>query len=268
MPDHDDDQRQDYDDRLGRRYAPLSSEKVPTASTRLVRSGVWIGLFIGALIVGGIWLWSVGQGHRDGSDRMRSANNLKQIGVAIHDFDEYVGEMPNNIYSHDGKPLLSWRVFILPFVEEESLFRQFKLDEPWDSPNNLPLLQQMPRVYALRGETNSGRTYYRGFSNPGAVFERRPKDAKVFFRWMSPLDMIGNTFLVVEAGDSVEWTKPDDLDASPDKPIPKLGGLRSRDGKFQALMGDGSIRRFPVDIDEAKLRALVSHSGGEIVNLD
>src|SRR5262245_44499539 len=113
MLDQDDDQRQDYDDQLGRRSTQLPSDKVPSAKTRLARSGVWIGVFIGVLIVGGILLWSAGRGKHAAADRMRSTSNLKQIGLAIHNFNDHVGELPNATYSPDGNPLLSWRVLIL-----------------------------------------------------------------------------------------------------------------------------------------------------------
>src|SRR5262249_32600764 len=58
---------------------------------------------------------------------------------------------PAVVYGKYGRPLLSWRVLILPYVEQGDLYSQFKLDEAWDSPNNLPLLEKMPAVYALPG---------------------------------------------------------------------------------------------------------------------
>ena len=69
------------------------------------------------------------------SKNAAGANNLKQIGLAMHNFHDSYGGFPA-AYSTDknGKPLLSWRVHILPFVEGQALYRQFKLDEPWDSP--------------------------------------------------------------------------------------------------------------------------------------
>ena len=134
------------------------------------------------------------------------------------------------------------------------------------------------------------RTYYRGFSNAGAIFERRPgdiprrwhffvgpddaplpptiEDRRPRFTLRDVKDSTSNTIFVVEAGDSVEWTKPDDLDASPDKLFLRLGGMGRRHETFQALMGDGSIRPFHRDTDLAKLRALITHSGGEAVTPD
>jgi hypothetical protein len=180
--------------------------------------------------------------------------------------------------------LLSWRVHILPYLEEENLYKRFRLDEPWDGTNNSRLLGEMPRLYmdpANSGLRSAGLTNYRGFSSPGAVFERRPGDvpsqrvtilgARIYPPTRFGLDSMGdglpNTILVVEAWDPVEWTKPDDLDASPGQPFPRMGGFRWRK-VFQALTADGTVHSLRLDTPEDKLRALVTHSGGEPVTPD
>src|SRR5262249_7254639 len=76
-------------------------------------------------------------------------NKLRQIGLAFpsyRDPDDHFRAQA--IWDAKGKPLLSWRVAILPFIEEEALYRQFKLDEPWDSPHNKKLIPLMPKTYA------------------------------------------------------------------------------------------------------------------------
>ena len=230
-------------------------------------------LLCGGCVVGGLF-FGVGA-TRDAANRMKSANNLKQIGLAIHNYHDTDGELPGNTYGPDGKPLLSWRVHLLPYIEQDMLYRQFKLDEPWDSPHNRPLLQQMPAVYHIPSQppgTPAGFTHYRGFSSPGAVFDRkivpnrrRPPDEQ--FTLMAFRDTASMTVLVVEAADPVEWTKPDDLDASPNKPFPKMGNFYRR-SKFQVLLGDGRVLALPGDTPETTLRALVTHSGGEPLPAD
>src|SRR5262249_27007034 len=79
--------------------------------------------------------------------RGRGMNNLKQIGLGWHYFFGSHGRFPANIVNSDGKPLLSWRVAILPYIEQEKLYAQFHLDEPWDSEHNMKLLNQMPSLY-------------------------------------------------------------------------------------------------------------------------
>ena len=76
-----------------------------------------------------------------------SAKNLKQIGIAYHSYVDTYGRCPDNILDGDNKPILSWRVVLLPYLEEEKLFKEFKLDEPWDSKTNKPLIEKLPKVY-------------------------------------------------------------------------------------------------------------------------
>jgi Protein of unknown function (DUF1559) len=235
-------------------------------------------LVCGAPICIGLLLPAV-QKVRESANRMNSSNNLKQISLAAYSYNQDFDELPGNTYTSDGKPLLSWRVHILPYIDAANLYSQFKLDEPWDGPNNIRLLNQMPPVYQNpRDPTRStSKTNYRGFSSPGAIFERRlvvrlgatdpHKDVKKEDRFnLAKLkDPRSDTILVVEARDAVEWTKPDDLDASPGRPFPPLGGFGG--GSTPALAGfvDGSVRTLPANLAEATLRALVTHSGGEVL---
>lgn len=236
-------------------------------------AGIAIGLLTVAAVAA---IWGI-LGIRQAANRMNSSSSLKQIGLAIHNYHETYGELPGNTYSPAGKPLLSWRVHILPYIEEDLLYSQFKLDEPWDGPNNIRLLGRMPAMYAHPADRRGNRgyrTFYRGFSSPGAVFERRPghnrvqpDEAYVPFKFEDFGDGTSNTILVVEAGDAVEWTRPDDLDASPGKPFPKMGGMGWRN-VFMGLMGDGSVRGFKLNTPEDDLRAWITHSGGEVRPLD
>src|SRR5205823_3656064 len=66
----------------------------------------------------------------------------------------------------------SWRVLLLPYLEQGILFQQIRLSEPWDSPHNQPLLARMPRVFAEPGKDPTGNsTRYQVFVGPGAPFE-------------------------------------------------------------------------------------------------
>ena len=85
------------------------------------------------------------------AERARSMNNLRQLMLALHNYHDAHGHFPTDIRDKDGKPLLSWRVHILPYIEQENLYRQFKLDEPWDSEHNKKLVKSMPKVFAVRG---------------------------------------------------------------------------------------------------------------------
>ena len=163
-------------------------------------------------------------------------NNLKQVVLAFHNYNDTNGVLPTNQLSADKKPLLSWRVQILPYIEEDQLYKQFKLDEPWDSDNNKKLIDKMPKLYApIRGKAGEGMTFYQtftgthGWSHPGAAIPNAFPDGT------------SNTFLVAEAAKPVVWTKPGDMEFD-GKKLPELGGMF--DGRFNVAMGDGSVQRF------------------------
>src|SRR5262249_1456363 len=158
-----------------------------------------------------------------------SQTNLKQIGLALHNFHDNFGYLPGGIYGPDGKPGLSWRVAILPYIEQDVLFRQFKLDEPWDSEHNKKLIEKMPKQYASpTGSGEPGTTFYRGFTGQGTVMDLRqsgrPGAVIPARRFTDITDGTSNTLIVAEAAEAVIWTKPDELAFSPSGPLPKLGG--------------------------------------------
>ncbi|HKB37075.1 MAG TPA: sigma-70 family RNA polymerase sigma factor, partial [Gemmataceae bacterium] len=128
-----------------------------------------------------------------------STRNLTVIGLALRKYNEHHGTLPAAaLHSKDGKPLLSWRVALLPYLGEEKLHDQFKLDEPWDSPHNKRLVARMPKVFALANSTpEKGQTFYRVFHGQGAAFE-----GKQGVKLASFVDGTANTAVVVEASTS------------------------------------------------------------------
>jgi prepilin-type processing-associated H-X9-DG protein len=202
-------------------------------------------------------------------------NYLKQIGLAFHNFHDSTGQLPAGFYGPDGKVGLSWRVAILPYIEHDNLFRQFKLNEPWDSEHNKKLIPQMPKIYGPPDneiDTN-GHTYLRAFAGngalmplPGPEFKGQAGQMVRGPRIFDITDGTSNTLMVVEAGEAVVWTKPDELEFKPSGPLPKLGGV-FRDG-MNVLFCDGSVRFLEADIPAAKLKALITTNGGEAFALD
>jgi hypothetical protein len=225
------------------------------ATVAAAGSAVSIGLLLPAV-----------QKVREAAARSKDQNNLKQIALAMHNYlSVYNTFPPHAIYSKDGKPLLSWRVAILPYIEQDNLYKQFKLDEPWDSPNNKPLIAKMPQIYVIpnaKPTKDPGMTFYQVFVGKDAGFERSEKGTEI----TSVTDGTSNTILVAEAADPVIWTKPDDLAFDPAKPLPKLGGLFPTG--FNVAFMDGSVRFIRQNIDAQTLRALITRNGGEVVNSD
>lgn len=205
-------------------------------------------------------------------DRAISSNNLKQIALAMHNYHSAHNGFPPSglagIQNRDGKPLLSWRVAILPYIEQEPLYRQFNLDLPWDHPHNKKLIAQMPKIYAAPGITakEPGLTNYQVFTGPGTVFEQRPGPIRpANIRIQDIQDGTSNTLMVVEAAKAVIWTKPEDIVYDPKQPLPRLGGVYE-DG-FHAAFCDGSVR-FLRKLAEETLRALITRNGNEVVDMD
>jgi uncharacterized protein (TIGR03067 family) len=199
-----------------------------------------------------------------GAARAQSQNNLKQFALAMHNYHDTYKALPTDaIYSKDGKPLLSWRVAILPYVEQAELYKEFKLNEPWDSPHNKKLLEKIPPLYAPLTDDKKQpySTYYQVFTGPGTVFEGNKK-----IRLFEIPDGTSNTILIVEAGQPVPWTKPQDLPYDPQKDLPKLGGLFA-DG-FNIAVCDGSVRWVTRRFNRALFRLAITRADGQPVDLN
>jgi hypothetical protein len=192
------------------------------------------------------------------SARSRSISNLKQVGLACFNYEDVHGRFPVDIKSKDGKPLLSWRVAILPYVEQEQLYKQFKLDEPWDSEHNKKLIARMPALYRSPKQSADlkDRTTYLAPLGKGLMW-----DDPTGTRLQDVLDGISNTILLVEADDkhAVIWSQPEDIKINRKEPTKGLVG-HWEDG-FLALMADGSARF--VDKDYSAIWAMFTKAGGE-----
>jgi len=176
-----------------------------------------------------------------------------------------MGFFPQDVVDQNGKPLLSWRVSILPYIEEEALYRQFKLDEPWNSEHNLKLLARMPKIYESPNlPPVPGMTYYKAFSGPGAVLE---SGRRISFPRDIP-DGASRTIMVIEAGPAVPWTKPEDNPFDPKKPLPKLEPL-PHGTQTNVLFCDGAVRTLDLKkIGEKKLRLLIMRNDGQPIEID
>jgi hypothetical protein len=154
----------------------------------------------------------------------------------------------------------SWRVDLLPYLGEQALYDQYRLDEPWDGPNNRKLLDKMPAVFRCPPQSPaSSNTSYFMLVGPGAVYENE-QGPPVNRIW----DGFSRTILLVEAKRDVPWTKPEDIPYDPAKPLSRLGGW-FRNG-FNAAFVDGTVRFLPANISEKNLRALITRAGDENVD--
>lgn len=206
---------------------------------------------------------------RQAAERVQSSNSLKQIALAMHAYHDSHGFLPPasgpvlNQQRRGGKEPFSWRVQLLPFLEQEALYRQFDFDQPWDSPHNRALARRMPRVYATPGDDSStGLNRYQVLVGPGTMFEKMPgRPDSQGLRFADVTDGLSNTLLVVEAEKAIPWTKPEDLEYTPAAPVPRLS---RRFGLYLLALGDGSVRMVSPDVSDAALRAAITRNGAEL----
>jgi uncharacterized protein (TIGR03067 family) len=189
--------------------------------------------------------------------------NLGLIARAFRDYHDAYGKLPARaLYSADGQKLLSWRVDILPFLGQMQLYKEFKLDQPWDSPHNQQLIGRMPSVYApVASEPQvPGWTYCQVFTGPNTLFDGINR-----MQFADITDGLEHTLLVVEAHEAVLWTKPDDLAVPPPKePMPPLGG--QFEDVFYFALCDGTVESARRRLPSALLRGLVTPRGGESID--
>jgi hypothetical protein len=215
---------------------------------------------------------SVSRPARQAAIRSQCVNNEKQIGLAIHNYIHRHDSFPP-AYTQDkaGKPLLSWRVLILPYIEQDALYKEFHLDEAWDSPHNKALIAKMPATYRCPSENDDlagqGKTRYLAPRGKATIF---PGTETVKLRDVT--DGTSNTIMVIETGDAkaVVWTKPDDWEVDPE---PSTAGVFSnhtgvRGSGSDIGYADGSVHFLYETISPRLLRALLTRNGGEVISPD
>lgn len=196
----------------------------------------------------------------DDDQRRLAKNNLHVIMEAVFTYFDSYSTMPNvEIKTKPGKTKLSWRVHVLPYLDQQKLYAEFKLDEPWDSATNKALIGKMPKVCApVHAKVDPGMTFTRGFAGPGAPFEEGKK-----LKFLSFPDGSSNTIGLIEAGDAVVWTQPgNEIPFDKTKPLPKLGG--DVDGDFHAALFNGLGIVIKRDYDEAAMKGAITINGGEV----
>lgn len=214
---------------------------------------------------------------RAAAARAKASNNLRQIGLAMHNYHSAMNRLPIGGLGKNGEPvrnpkdapLLSWRVHILPYIEQAPLYNEFKLDEPWDSEHNKKLISRMPKLFEpVTKAAEPGKTHLQQIVGPQCM-----NAGRVSFNQIS--DGTSNTIAVIEAAEPVIWTKPDDVhfperefNAPPPKDLKKkFGGLFPTG--FNVLMWDGSVRF--VDsryVSDSTLWNLLRPADGNVVGSD
>jgi Protein of unknown function (DUF1559) len=197
------------------------------------------------------------------------ANNLKQIGLALHNYHEaYSAFPPAFIADESGRPMHSWRVLILPYLEEQNLYADYDFNEPWNGPHNSKLLARMPWVFSCpyrdqKPTVRPSLTSYVVVSGPGTMF---PGSESIRFEQVT--DGSPNTLMVVETSNvQIPWTKPEDLDVRTmslrinDEKRPSISSHHP--GVAAVLLADGACRFLPESTRAAQMKSLVTIAGHE-----
>ncbi|HEV3025719.1 MAG TPA: DUF1559 domain-containing protein, partial [Pirellulales bacterium] len=210
------------------------------------------------------------QAAREAARRAQCTNNLKQIGVALHVYHDLYGSFPPAyIADADGKPMHSWRVLILPFVEGQHIYDQYNFNEPWNGPNNRRLAAMMPSTYSCPSDPSTpgaSTTAYLAIAGPGAVFDG---DKRCTLNNVT--DGTENTLVVGEVvGANVDWMEPRDLE------LTQMSGTINAPGGADisshhpsgamTLYADGSVHFLPSSTTPTTIRALSTKAGGEPIS--
>lgn len=198
------------------------------------------------------------------SASMSNVSHLERLLVLYESEHERLPAYAN--FDATGKPLLSWRVHMLPYLDEQELYEQFHLDEPWDSPHNKKLIPLMPSVYrnpASRLAVEEGKSGYLGVFGKGCAFT----GAKEGITMSSVTDGLSRTVNLVQVADDAAeiWTRPADWKPDPENPTKGLGGLHK--GVWIVGFMDGSVRLFDNDVDERVWKSCLTTAGGENIAL-
>ena len=234
---------------------PTVSGNSVTVAANLVDPGIVGGPVVVALLLPAV------QQAREAARRTQDSNNLRMIGLAMHNYESTYQSFPARAnYDKSGKPLLSWRVHLLPFLEQSELYEQFHLDEPWDSEHNLPLAKQMPNVYRSNSFSDPEKTVYLTADGSNTLMT-----GTTGVRLRDVTDGLSNTILVMEVDpeNAVLWTQPEDLAFDPESPATGLGKIRPQG--FQAILGDGALRIIPVEIADETLKNLIVRNDGNVI---
>lgn len=198
--------------------------------------------------------------------RRRSANNLKQLGLAMLNYESAYKRLPAAMQIGPMNVPHSWRVTVLPFLEQAKLYEKYQMSEAWDSPANADILKQMPEVF---GDPSTGETGFRVLVSPtqksgGALFNSEP--ARSGPSLSEIIDGTSNTICIVESVNTVPWTKPEGILFDPSGEPLKVSDINPKG--FNVVFVDCSVRFIPPNIAPEFLKGIVSKNGSEVVETD
>jgi Protein of unknown function (DUF1559) len=229
-------------------------------------------LVVVVLIVGGL-VGVLGRAMRQAKEAARASQcicNLCMIKMALLNYHEANGSFPPAyVADATGRPMHSWRVLILPFMEQPALYNAYNMAEPWDGPNNRKLLEQRPNVYNCPSRVGEPTlTSYVAITGPGTAFPGS-KATKLGDIHDGP----GQTILVSEISNvDIAWSEPRDLDVKTMSWViddPSKPSISSPHESGPAVVfADATYRRLKTYHPPEALKAMTTIDGGEPVDME
>jgi len=258
--------------------SPIGSTFVPVAKLKqrsefrifILRA---LGLVLGVAMLSLVMLyglWPTFKGLKDRRDTIACMSNLQRIAIALNAYAKDHGTYPTPVVKDAaGKPLYSWRVLLLPYIDEQNLYSNFQLNEAWDSPNNAAWIAQCPSVYISPGSAgNVSQANYVLITGAGTIF---PSTGPLKPAQIS--DGLERTLLVVETNNMInEWSKPFDIDVTKLNPSigasgnDKIGGTHTEGAT--AVFADGQPAWLSVDLPSTIVGAAITPNGNESIPFD
>lgn len=229
------------------------------------------------------------QAARAAAKRTQSMNNLKHLALAFHNYVSAHDRFPPAaVIGPDGKPWHSWRVLLLPYLEQGALYETYDFSQPWDSPKNRAVAEKMPALFrdpAREGPADSLTDYAaivgeRCLFQPGLVTMENADDFPACLTrakhgsFAQVTDGTSNTimFATLDPSRKVPWTKPEDIVVGAE-----FAGVGAAEGIGAihpagsvkagiAAFADGSVQTLGETIDAGTVLALLTRNGGELVD--
>jgi Protein of unknown function (DUF1559) len=245
---------------------------IPDEVTPIPRRGLRLTTLMALVLVVGGLAGLLGRAVNQSREAARASQCfcIKQIALALHNYHSiYNCFPPAYVADANGKPMHSWRVLILPFLEYSTLYQSYSMAEPWDGPNNRKLLDQRPSVYHCPSrDCGPTLTSYAAIVGPGTAFPGSKGTGLDEIR-----DGTAQTILIAEiANVDIPWTEPRDLDVRTmswiinDHSKPAISSFHTRAPTL--LFADGSVRGYRTFPSPANLKAMTTIDGGEPVDPD
>jgi len=249
------------------RYSPPQRSSAGPAIAIVLGAGLLVLLICGGISTA-LYI-PARQGAREAARRAMCTNNLKQLGVAMHNYHDTHGCFPTAVLTDDdGLPMRSWRVAIMPWMESGPTYELYDFSEPWDGPSNQALLGARSSMFVCPSDPLAGSTdtSYMMIMGEGTIGGEPNEFAKV----ADVKDGLSNTILAIEiAGSGIAWLEPSDMTV--DEAVAYIsnpaatGQTHVHPGGVNALFADGSVHFISSAIDTQLLENLLTRDDGQAV---